>query len=401
MAAANMAYRVLSLALDDLRIEAWEVTEQQRLVECALQKTGTNALRMAFMRWKMVAAEHLQRSAGGALEGMRQRALSMALNQWISVVVKMVQQKSLMSSASQRMVYIATCMAFDQWQAMTSEMVQQDRLEGGALQRMLRRALSMAFNQWISAAAEMVRQSRLIHDTLRRSLRVAFGQWQSVAIGKVHHGKQARMLYVWVMQGLWDAVEKWRNSAAELYAQECGILTAVESSERRVRRSTLRRLREQLHSVLDEKAAVGGALLRVLQAKVSKAFNQWNAVTEAMVLQSIVIGSALNKMVQRTLSMAFNHWRATADRMLDEKELVVGALLTMLQKALSMAFQQWHAVAHTLLDHHQFMICWLAHWRIITDSALDRRWMLTAAVEQHDGRLQSLALLSWQTDTTR
>merc|ERR1711959_519703 len=87
--------------------------------------------------------------------------------------------------------------------------------------------------------------------------------------------------------------------------------------------------------------AMKGALTRMLNRKLSMAFEKWQYEAAAMKREAYALRGALTRMLNRKFSMAFEKWQFTAAEMANQLAITRRALLTWINKKLAMGFKKW------------------------------------------------------------
>jgi len=90
---------------------------------------------------------------------------------------------------------------------------------------------------------------------------------------------------------------------------------------------------------------VGGAIRRMINRKLSQAFEKWQAEAASMKAQKHAVGGAIRRMINRKLSQAFEKWQAEAASQMASQLLMRHAVIRMVKRHLGNVFAQWRQCA--------------------------------------------------------
>merc|ERR1711865_640927 len=85
----------------------------------------------------------------------------------------------------------------------------------------------------------------------------------------------------------------------------------------------------------------GGAIRRMLNRKLSMAWEKWQFTAAEMARQQFLLAGALNRMVKRAMSMAWEKWQQVYADAKGANRMGGGAINRMLNRKLSMAWEKW------------------------------------------------------------
>jgi len=142
----------------------------------------------------------------------------------------------------------------------------------------------------------------------------------------------------------------------------------------------------------DQQFRLAGALRRMMNRKLSMAWETWQQWYADLLHQRFILNGAIHRMLKRKLSMAWEKWQFWYAEFMQQKFLMAGAVKRLMERMLSKAWEQWQWQYAELMRQKMLikrglmrlmqrkMAAAFGKWRLVTDYLLrlfekmGRRW---------------------------